>query len=464
MKTSRLVMAGLAALIFEPFIPSAHAQIPPNLPAGANTTNPSAPFYIDLTGLDFRTSPPTRNPSNPNYPSATALPDGVLPVVQANGNFIIGPTHLPAPEVTAQPGVPTGKLYKFIMRSTDSKIYPTGLVRVEPYFDYINTFGQTAPGDFSTAVVPNCFPTTPSIGYCVEAGTWSRVIQVYVPKQVPGDKPVPFIVAQDGNATGLLAPFAIELELFPTLDNLIFQRKIPPMVAITVENGGEDAQGSQRGFEYDSVNGQYAEFVQTEVLPLVEKAAGIRLTRNPAGRITLGVSASGGGVFTMAWFHPEWFGKVLSYSGTFTNQQWPHNPSLPGGAWQYHSPYAGPLPNPLLETEGSVAGTEQYKPSTQPAGSPLILASPKKPIRMWFLQGDRDGWYPNNLADGMHDYVLAAGNMAKVLAAKGYEYQYILARNADHVDMPTRKQTLPRAIEYLMQGYQADDDEDSKFR
>jgi hypothetical protein len=77
---------------------------------------------------------------------------------------------------------------------------------------------------------------------------------------------------------------------------------------------------------------------------------------------------------------------------------------------------------------------------------------------MWFLQGDRDGWYPNNMADGMHDYVLAAANMAKVLAAKGYEYQYILARNSEHVDIPTRNQTLPEAIEYLMRDYHADID------
>jgi hypothetical protein len=114
----------------------------------------------------------------------------------------------------------------------------------------------------------------------------------------------------------------------------------------------------------------------------------------------------------------------------------------------------------LLETEGSVVGAQQYKPSTQPARSPLILSSPKKPIRMWYLQGDQDGWYPNNMADGMHDYVLAGENMAKVLAAKGYEYQFIFARNSVHVDMPTRLQTLPHAIEYLMQGYLPGRDED----
>ncbi len=68
------------------------------IPPGANTTDPSGPFYIDTSGLDFKTSPPTRDPKNPNYPTATELPDGTLPPIKAEGNFIIGPTHSPAPE------------------------------------------------------------------------------------------------------------------------------------------------------------------------------------------------------------------------------------------------------------------------------------------------------------------------------------------------------------------------------
>ena len=43
------------------------------------------------------------------------------------------------------------------------------------------------------------------------------------------------------------------------------------MIAISIGNGSGDAQGSQRGLEYDTMSGLYAEFVETEVLPLVEK-------------------------------------------------------------------------------------------------------------------------------------------------------------------------------------------------
>ena len=43
------------------------------------------------------------------------------------------------------------------------------------------------------------------------------------------------------------------------------------MIAISIGNGSGDAQGSQRGLEYDTMSGLYAEFVEKEVLPLVEK-------------------------------------------------------------------------------------------------------------------------------------------------------------------------------------------------
>jgi hypothetical protein len=452
---ARKVVSTAAVLFLGTVPPYALAQNVPSglLPAGANTTNPSAPFYIDPTGLNFSTNPPTRDPSNPNYPKATQIADGRLPPVPVNGNFIIGPTHPTAPEVT---GTQTGTVYTFRMWSYNSKIYPTSLVRVEPSFDFINQYGRTAPGDFSTMLVPSCF--TAGTSYCSEAGIWTRVVQVYVPRDARGQRALPFIVSGDGipASAGVVPLFRIEPLLFPALDNLIRERRVPPMVAITVENGGQDAQGSQRGFEYDSINGQYAEFIETEVLPQVEKIAGIRLTHDPAGRIAMGFSASAEAAFTMAWFHPELFGKVLSYSPTFTNQQWPHNPNLPGGAWQYHSQYAGPPPTQLLQTESFNVPTPVA--ANQSAGLPLVPNSPRKPIRVWYEVGDYDGWYPNPMADGMHDYVLACENMAKALAAKGYEYQFIFAHNAGHVDLATIKQTLPNAIAYLMGGYQPNGD------
>ena len=68
--------------------------------------------------------------------------------------------------------------------------------------------------------------------------------------------------------------------------------------------------------------------------------------------------------------------------------------------------------------------------------------------------GDRDLFNPNVMRDNMHDWVVANENMARVLAAKGYHYQFIFARNAGHVDGRVKQQTLPEALEWLWQDYQ----------
>ena len=125
---------------------------------------------------------------------------------------------------------------------------------------------------------------------------------VYVPKQyVPGTD-APFIVGADGP----------DGNLFTALDNLIAEHKVPAMIAISIGNGSGDAQGSQRGLEYDTMSGKYAEFVETEVLPLVEKECNVKLTKDPDGRATMGCSSGGSCAFIMAWYHPELYHRVLT--------------------------------------------------------------------------------------------------------------------------------------------------------
>ncbi len=193
------------------------------------------------------------------------------------------------------------------------------------------------------------------------------------------------------------------------------------MIAISVGNGGGDAQGSERGLEYDAMSGVYATFIEKEVLPLVEKQCKVKLTTDPNGRATMGGSSGGSCALIMAWYHPEWYRRVLTYSGTFINQQWPYNPQTPHGAWEFHEH--------------------------------LIPKSPQKPIRIWMEVGDRDLYNPNVMRDNMHDWVVANENMAKVLAAKGYQYQFVFARNAGHVDRKVKAQTLPEALEWLWKDY-----------
>src|SRR5690349_24539388 len=89
------------------------------IPPGANTTDKAAPFFIDTTGLDFKTAPPTRDPTSAHYPRATELPDGTLPPAGAEGHVIIAPTHAPAPETIAKEGVPRGLLTTLTLPSND---------------------------------------------------------------------------------------------------------------------------------------------------------------------------------------------------------------------------------------------------------------------------------------------------------------------------------------------------------
>ena len=340
-----------------------------------------------------RPVPPTRDPSTPGYVQAKELPDGAVPPADANGNFIIGATHNPAPEMAVQDGVPQGTIVNLTMNSTDSKIYP-GIARDQ------GTFGTVDPNDPAKLVVTTSHPAP-----------YTRRVAVYVPKQyVPGTT-APFIVGADG-------PDPV---LFTALDNLIAQKRVPPMIAISIGNGSGDAQGSQRGLEYDTMSGRYAEFVETEVLPFVEKQANVKLTKDPEARATMGCSSGGSAALSMAWYHPELYHRVLTYSGTYVNQQWPPSTETPHGAWEFHER--------------------------------LIPNSPVKPIRLWMQVGDRDLFNPNVMRDNMHDWVVANENMAKVLAAKGYQYQFVFARNAAHCDRATKLQTLPAALEWLWKGY-----------
>ncbi len=342
-----------------------------------------------------RPVPPTRDPHTPGYVTAKEMPDGTNAPADQDGNFIIGPAYSTPPEMAERAGGLQGTVYEFVMRSEDSRIYP-GIAR-DP-----GTFGTPDPNDPAKLIVTTSRPAP-----------YTRKVAVYVPKQYAEGTEAPFIVGADGP----------DRLLFTALDNLIAEKRLPPIVAISVANGSGDAQGSERGLEYDTMSGRYAEFIETEVLPRVEKEAKVKLTKDPDGRATMGTSSGGSCALIMAWYHPELYHRVLTYSGTYVNQQWPPSAETPHGAWEFHEK--------------------------------LIPNSPRKLIRLWLEVGDRDLLNPNAMRDGMHDWVLANEHMARVLAAKGYHYQFVFARNSGHGDRAVKTQTLPEALEYLWQGYPA---------
>jgi enterochelin esterase-like enzyme len=297
-------------------------------------------------------------------------PAATAPSAFADGDFTIGPKYTDAPELMPQPGVPIGQLHDFVMDSQDSRIYP-GI-----------------------------------------RGPYQRKVCVYIPAQyVPGTS-APFIIVQDGLSYRKTLP--------AVLDNLIAAGRVPVQIAIMINSGGGDAQGSERGLEYDTVSDRYSNFIEDEVLPRVEKDLSVKFTDDPEGRATMGGSSGGAAAFTMAWFHPERYRRVLTYSGTYVNQQSPLNPQSPHGAWEYHEH--------------------------------LIAGSNPKPLRVWLEVGENDNG-SKKPESSLHNWPLANQRMAAALKAKGYHYRFDFALAAGHVDRKVVRQTLPEALEWLWAGY-----------
>jgi enterochelin esterase family protein len=291
-----------------------------------------------------------------------------------DGSYQIKPPYTPAPEQTPQASQPQGRIEHFTLKTADSKFYPdTGLRGTVP----------------------------------------ARTVTVYIPRQYVTGTPAPLLVTHD-------AMGARNNQLPTILDTMIAAHRLPPIVAVMVPSGGGDARGSERGLEYDTVSGKFAEYIEAEVLPQVAEHFHVTFTHNPDGRATMGGSSGGAVAFSMAWFHPDLYHRVLTYSGTYTNNQSPENPALLHGAWEYHER--------------------------------LIPRSDPKPIRIWMEVGQNDNGSVNTAAD-LHNWVIANERMAGVLKAKGYHYQFIYAVGAGHVDRRVVAHTLPEALEWLWQGY-----------
>jgi enterochelin esterase-like enzyme len=391
MKWSRVML--LVGCVVQAFASATVGGAPVRLP-----TAPGTPALIAAgPEAEEQVKAALNRPAPANDPATNPIvaAPGANPPANADGDFLIGPTYVAAPELTVVPGVPEGKVLQFTMDSTSSEFYP-GIAR--------SAVGTVDPKNPKTLVVD------------IHPSPYRRTVTVYIPSQYEAGTTAPLLVTHDGPQLG-----KPDTALPHILDHLIWRHRLPAMIVVMVSNGGGDAQGSERGLEYDTMSGKFAEFIEAEVLPAVESNYGVKLTSDPDGRATMGTSSGGAAALAMAWYHPEWYHRVITYSGTFVNQQWPFNPEMPDGAWDFHEK--------------------------------LIPNSPLKPIRIWMEVGDRDLLNPNALRDDMHDWVEANNRMAKVLRAKGYHYQYVYALNAVHADNAVRLQTLPEALEWAWRGY-----------
>ena len=280
-----------------------------------------------------------------------------------DGDYSTGPGYPTAPELARRVGVHEGKVIEFVMNSADSKFYPGS------------------------------------------GGGLQRHVCVYVPAEyVPGTV-APAIVSADA--------YGMRYNLPTILDNMIYDRRLPVMVAVMIANGG-----SERSMEYDTVSDKYVQFVEEEVLPRAEKEASVKLSKNPEARMTLGGSSGGAVALTMAWFRPDLYHRVLTYSGTFVNLR--NGPEAPLGAYEY---------------------IEHLFPN-----------SAKKPLRLWIQVSENDNG-AKTASEDRRNWVTANSRLAKILKDKGYHYQFVYTKGAGHTQRKVINNTLPQALEYLWQGY-----------
>lgn len=208
-----------------------------------------------------------------------------------------------------------------------------------------------------------------------------REYSVYVPAGYDGTQPACLMVFQDGHA---YADPNGQFRVPCVFDNLIHHGEMPVTVAIFVNPGhsGEPVpanrwSASNRSFEYDTLSDQYARFLQLELIPHVQSQLQLNLSADPEDRALCGISSGGICAFTAAWEHPEWFRKVISHVGSFTNIRGGHN---------YEA---------------------------------LIRKTDKRPLRVLLQAGEND-------LDNEHgNWWLANQQMQRALQFRGYDHRFI---------------------------------------
>jgi len=198
---------------------------------------------LRVFGLDSLN--PLRDP-----PPGDPIPKRLPPFYQHSAVELPGAP--PQPWVARRPGVPAGKVEKFKLAST--------LLKNE------------------------------------------RDIAVYTPPGYGrGAAPLGLLIVFDGEWYLTLVPT-------PTiLDNMLADRKIPPLVAVFVDNPA-------RGAELHC-NPLFADFLAIELVPWIRERYAV--TDDPSRTTLTGSSAGGLASTCAALAHPERFGNVLSQSGAF---------------------------------------------------------------------------------------------------------------------------------------------------
>ena len=313
---------------------------------------------------------------------------------EGDGSFTVGPEYEMHPDLTDK-GNPKGKYFEFTMPLANSKIFKGDDKTLQPDRKPVRT---------------------------------ERKIFVYVPAAYKDGTKAPVLIIHDGPGQMNLVRNA--------LDNLTIsnnpERRLPAFIAVAVQNGGNDGKNSQRGLEYDTMSDRLARFIHDEVLPAVLENEEIRaaypriaFTDNPWGKAVMGCSSGGAAALTMAWFRPEWFRRVIAYSGTFVDQQdddAPEEAAYPLGAWEYHS------------------------------SMKLIQTGEKKPLRIFTHVSEND-LRANDAEETYHNWVMAGKRTAEALEEKGYHHRFVFSLKSNHCDRRVFEHTLADTLVWIWRGY-----------
>ena len=192
------------------------------------------------------------------------------------------------------------------------------------------------------------------------------------------------------------------------LNNLIAEKRIPPMVALLIGNAPNDARSREL-----PCNPVFADFLASELLPWAHSQ--FNFTTDPSQTVVAGSSYGGLASAYAGLRHPETFGNILSQSGSF---HWtPPNSNNSSGA------ESASEPNWLARQ---------------------FIASPKLPLRFYLEAGSDE----IDFTGSSNAILPATRNLRDVLQAKGYEVQF--HEFAGGHDYLTWRGTLADALIFLM--------------
>jgi enterochelin esterase family protein len=322
----------------------------------------------------------------------------------------------------------------------DSMVGPTYSTQTE-LLDHGNPKGKSF--QFSMPLAQSAFYTgkDPALDASKPAIT-TRQISVYVPAKYQDGTPAPLLILHDGPPAGTSPGFGVDElpQVCNALDNLTIDtdpaRRLPPFIVVAEQAGGYTDIGSERGIEFDTMSDKFARFIEMEILPAVQANAAVKaaypnlkFTKNPSGRATIGCSAGGEESFTMGWFRPDLFGRVIGYSTTLVSMQNPKLPeaaTYPEGAWDYHSD------KQLIQndTEGR-----------------------EKLLRI-FINVNQNDIGSTRPESGKQNWVIANQRTAAALKAKGYHYKFVYGLGESHCSPSVRNATLADALMWVWRGYE----------